>query len=110
GFGVPAVALSPAAICLTLLPVLNCAMPDRVVTEVRPREALTVKVVGWVPSTTTAPSLVVKLTVVPANVDIWALPVSSIAMMLFSAKLRRRLLLGASSTRPTLLILTVALL
>src|SRR6185369_670589 len=84
--------------------------PDKVVIEVRPREALTAKLVASLPSTTTLPSLVVRLTVVPANVETCALPVSSIAVMLLSEKLSWRLLLAESSTRPTFGILTDALL
>jgi hypothetical protein len=68
------------------------------------------KLVASFPSTTTVPSLVVKLTVVPATVETWALPVSSMALMLLSVKLRRRLLLAESSTRPTFGMLTEALL
>src|SRR6266404_4464787 len=46
GVGVPAVALSPAAICFKEPPVRSWASPDSVAIVVRPRVALTVKEVG----------------------------------------------------------------
>src|SRR6185295_5779906 len=110
GFGVPAVTLSPAATCFTALPTRNWATPELVVKEVTPLTTLTVNEVAWLPSTTTTPSLVVKLTEVPASVETRAVPFSSKPIMLLSVKLNFKLEVGNNSTRPNLLRFTVALL
>src|SRR4051794_18066578 len=59
----PSDVLSPAAICLTTPSALYCTTPERTVICVEPGEALTANVVGWVPSTITEQSAVVRLTV-----------------------------------------------
>src|SRR5260370_25112456 len=77
---------------------------------VLPHPTSTIKVAAWAAFDTAAPSLVVTIAEVHANVDIWTRPASSAPEILASLKLSLMAELGNNSTRPNFPRLIVALL